>query len=222
MLAVRQFRLEELTVQNLTVPASSTIIQEIGTMQKSGLASLTSFYHDSKEDQKRDLRGLLSSVLVQLCYQFDNYCDILSQFYWKYACGSQYPNDDALVRCLEDVLRHPGQAPIFLLPDALDECPNSSTMLSARESVLMFVKELMDSQLPTLRICVAIRTDIDIKAVLEPLASHSVSIHDESGQIEDIENHIKSVVNTDPRIRRWKKEDKHRVIDVLTQRADGM
>jgi hypothetical protein len=92
MLAVRQFRLEE-----LTVPASSTIIQEIETMQKSGLASLTSFYHDSKEDQKRDLRGLLSSVLVQLCYQFDDYCDILSQLYWKYACGSQYPNDDAPV-----------------------------------------------------------------------------------------------------------------------------
>jgi hypothetical protein len=86
---------------------------------------------------------------------------------------------------------HPGQAPIFLLLDALDECPNSSTMLSARESVLMFVKELMDSHLPNLRICVAIRTEIDIKAVLEPLAAHSVSIHDESGKIEDIENHIK-------------------------------
>jgi hypothetical protein len=79
-------------------------------MQKSGLASLAIFYHDSKEDQKRDLQGLLSSVLVPLRYKSDDYCDILSQFYWKYACVSQHPNDDALVRCLENVLGHPGQA----------------------------------------------------------------------------------------------------------------
>jgi hypothetical protein len=40
--------------------------------------------------------------------------------------------------------------------------------------------------------------------------------------MEDIENYIRSVVNTDPKNRKWKQEDKQAVIDVLTERADGM
>ena len=204
------------------MPLSSTIIQDIETMQKSGLASLAFFYHDSNEDQKKGLRGLLSSVLVQLCHQSDAYCGILSQFYLKHACGSQHPDDNALVCCLKDILGHPGQAPIFLILDALDECPNTSAMPSPRESVLMLVEELLDSQLPNLHMCITSRTEFDIKAFLEPLSSHSVSIHDENGHIEDIEDYIKSVVDSDPRIRRWKAEDKQLMIDVLTKRADGM
>jgi hypothetical protein len=191
-------------------------------MQNSGLASLAFFYHDSNEDQKKDLRGLLSSVLVQLCHQSDAYCGVLSQFYLKHGCGSQYPDDNTLVHCLKDILGLPGQAPIFLILDALDECPNTSAMPSPRECVLMLVEELLDSRPSNLHICVTSRTEIDIKAILEPLASHSVSIHDEGGHIEDIENYIESVVDTDPRIRKWKKEDKQLVIDVLTKRADGM
>jgi hypothetical protein len=191
-------------------------------MQKYGLASLAFFYHDSREDQKNDLRGLLSSVLVQLCHQSDAYHDIVSQFYLKHGCGSQHPIDDALARCLKDVLGLPGQAPIFLILDALDECPNTNAMPSPRENVMMFLEELIDSRLPNLRICVTSRTEVDITAVLEPLASHSVSIHDEKGHIEDIVNYIKSVVNTDSRIRRWKAAQKQLVVDVLTERADGM
>ena len=52
----------------LTASSSSTIIENIDSMRKSGLASLAFFYNDFREDEKRDLRGLLSSVLVQLCH----------------------------------------------------------------------------------------------------------------------------------------------------------
>jgi hypothetical protein len=40
--------------------------------------------------------------------------------------------------------------------------------------------------------------------------------------MEDIENYIGLVINTDPKNRRWKQEDKELVIDVLTKRANGM
>ena len=95
--------------------------------------------------------------------------------------GSQQPSDDALARCLQDLLKMPGQAPVYLIVDALDECPNTSTMPTPREKVLMRVDQLVESQLPTLRICVTSRPETDIKAVLGPLAFRSISLHDEIG-----------------------------------------
>jgi hypothetical protein len=202
--------------------ASSAIIKDVDAMRKSGLASLAFYYCDFMEDQKKDRRGLLSSVLVQLCHQSDSYCDILSDFYLEHRRGSQQPSDESLVRCLKDLLKMPGQAPVHLIVDALDECPNNSAMPSPREKVLTLVKELVESDLPNLRICVTSRPETDIKGVLDPLTFRSVSLHDEIGQIGDIDYFIKSIVNTDPKMRSWKAQDKQLVIDVLTKNADGM
>jgi hypothetical protein len=204
------------------VSVSSTIVEEIEAMRKSGLASLAIFYYDFREDQKKDLRGLLSSILVQLCRQCDSYCVILSKLYSEHDNGSRDPSNDSLVLYLKDLLRLPGESPIFLIVDALDECPNTSALSSPREEVLVFLEDLIDSQFPNLRICITSRPEVDIRTVLEPLAPHSISLHDESGQMEDIENYIKSVVNNNRKMRRWKLEHKQLVIDVLTNRADGM
>jgi len=191
-------------------------------MRKSGLASLAMFYYDFRENEKKDLRGLLSSILFQLCNQSDSYYDVLASFYSTHRDGAQSPGDDELVRCLMDVLSLPGQAPVYLIVDALDECPNTSALSSPRLEVLTLLENLVDSQLPNLRMCVTSRPEADIKPILEPLAFRSVSLHDEQGQKEDIENYIKSVVNTNRNMRRWRPEHRVLVINVLTERADGM
>jgi hypothetical protein len=80
-------------------------------MRKSGLASLGFYYFDFRDNEKKHRRGLLSSLLFQLCNQSDTYCDILSHLYSAQGDGSQTPSDNNLVRCLEDMLRSPGQAP---------------------------------------------------------------------------------------------------------------
>jgi hypothetical protein len=95
-------------------------------------------------------------------------------------------------------------------------------MPSPREQVLKLVEQLIESSITNLRICITSRPETDIKAVLQPSTFRSVSLHDESGQMEDIEEYIRSVVNTDARNRRWKQEDKDHVIDFLTRHADGM
>jgi DNA-directed RNA polymerase beta' subunit len=202
---------------------SSTIIEEIDAMRKSELALLAFFYCDFREQQKKVLRGLLSSLLVQLCHQSDSYCDILSKFCLEHEHGSRDPKDKDLARCLKALVEIPERAPVYLILDALDECPNTFAMPSPREDVLKLVKQLSDSRHANLRICVTSRPETDIKAVLVPLALRcAVSLHDEIGQLEDIENYIKSVVNMDSRNRRWTTEDKQRVIDILTERVDGM
>jgi hypothetical protein len=206
----------------LIVLASSTIIEDIDVMRKAGLSSLAFFYCNFREKEKTDLRGLLSSLLAQLCHQLDPYCDMLFEFYSEHAQGLRRPSDHALVGCLNDLLKLPGLAPVYIIVDALDECPNASAIRSPRAKILSLIEELIKLQFPNLRICVTSRPEADIKDVLDPLIPLYISLHDQSGQKRDIEDYIKSVINTHPKNRRWKVEHKLLAIDVLTKKADGM
>jgi len=201
---------------------SSTIIEDIETMQKSGHASLAMYYYDFREHKKKDLCGLLSSVLFQLCDQSDSYHPILSTFYSTHLNGARAPRDDELIRCLIDLLKLPGSRPIYLIVDALDECPSTSSLSSPREELLSLLEDLVEQKLPNLRICVTSRPEVDIKAILEPLASRSVSLHDASGQQKDIRDYIESIVETNTKMQNWSSHHKQHVTDVLTRRADGM
>ena len=128
------------------------------------------------------------------------------------------------MHCLKEMLTLPNQFPVYLIFDALDECPNISGIPTAREQVLDLVKELVDMQLSFLHICVTSRPEVNIRNALEGLASWSVSLHNESGQNDDIDKYIKSVVysSSDTHMKRWKDKDKDLVIQTLSEKADGM
>jgi len=187
-----------------------------------GLASLAFFYCDFREDQKRNRRGLLSSLLVQLCQQSDAYYDALSTFYLAHRHGSQHASDSELAQCLKHLLAFPGQAVAYIVIDALDECPMTSGSSSPREEVLDLVEELVRLQAPNIRICVTSRPEADIELVLDPLAFRAVSLHAENGQVQDIEDYIKFVVSTDRKMKKWRNDDKELVIEVLTRKSSGM
>jgi hypothetical protein len=209
-------------VRELMLLTSSTIIEDIRTLQKFGLASLAFFYCDFRDDQKKDLRGLLTSLLVQLGDQSDAYSTILSDFYVTHGRGSQHAGDGELQECLKDMLRLSGQPTVHIIIDAIDECPIMTGFPSRREEVLELVEELVNLHVPNLRICVTSRPEADIISVLGRLAFRSVSLHGENGQIQDIAEYIKSQVRTDFKMRAWRTADKELVIDVLTRRANGM
>ena len=115
-----------------------------------------------------------------------------------------------------------GQVPIYLVMDALDECPNDSGIPSSREKVLKLVKELVGHHHPNLRLCVTSRPEFDIRTTLAPLATQQVSLHDEIGQKQDIIDYLTSIVRSDERMKRWREDDKSMVIKTLTAKADGM
>ena len=183
------------------------------------------FYFDFRDPDKKNRRNLLLSLLLQLSTQSSLCCDALFQLYLEHDKGSRAPGEPALTQCLKDMLNIPNQPPIFIILDALDECPNSHGIPSSRAQVLSLVKQLMDLRLPYLHICVTSRPEFDIRATLGRLALHSVSLHDESGQKEDIVDYVKSVVYSDSdetMMRRWREEDKKMVVETLSEKADGM
>jgi hypothetical protein len=191
-------------------------------MSTEGLATLSFFYCDFREEQKKERRGLLSSLLIQLCYQSDAYCAALSEFYLAHGRGSQHASDSELMKCLTNLLELPGQATAYVIIDALDECPVTTGFPSPREQVLEVVTDLVGLQIPNLRICVTSRPEADIELTLGPLAFHSVCLHSESGQAKDIADYIQYAVNTDAMMRRWRKADREHVIQELTSKAAGM
>ena len=191
-------------------------------LRDAGTASMAYFYFDFRDVDKQSLHNLLPSLLFQLSARSDSCCDILSRLYFAHDRGSQRPNDRALVECLKEMLILDIQWPTYIIMDALDECPNLSTIPSPREEVVEFVDKLVGLHLSNLHICVTSRPESDIWAFLGPLTSRPVSLHDESGQHEDISNYVSSFVHSDRRMRRWREEDKDLVIKTLSEKADGM
>ena len=180
------------------------------------------YYFDFRDTAKQDVRGLLSSLVVQLCAKSDLCYHILSSLYSKHDVGLHLPDNDALTHCLKEMLGLPGQSSIYIIIDALDECPDTYGAPSPREVVLNLIEDLVDLRLPHLRICVTSRSEADIEEVLGPVAFSSVSLHDEAGQKQDIINYICSSVQSDRRMRKWRAEDRQLVINTLSQKADGM
>ena len=206
----------------LTWSTSSVIIREMKSISNAGSGFLAYFYFDFKDTAKQDSRALLSSLLVQLSEQSDIFCDILSSLYSAHKQGFEQPTDNSLAECLKDMLTTTRQVPIYLIMDALDECPNDSGVPSLRERVLKLVKELVGLHHPNLRLCVTSRPEFDIRGSLKPLATQQISLHDEGGQKQDINDYVTSVIRSDERMKRWRDNDKTMVTEKLSAKADGM
>ena len=198
------------------------IIRDIKTMSNTGSAFLAYFYFDFKDKDKQDSRALLSSLLIQLSDQSDTFFDTLFSLYSAHKDGSETPTDESLAECLKDMLTITGEVPIYLVMDALDECPNDSGIPTSREMVLKLVKELVGLRHPRLRVCTTSRPEFDIRTSLERLATQQVCLHDESGQKQDIIDYVTSIVHSDNKMMRWRDDDKTMVIEKLTEKADGM
>jgi len=202
----------------------SAIIENIKHMQEARSFLFAYYYFDFQDASKRDLRGLLSSLLMQLSECSVVCWEILYQSYTRCDDGSNQPSEAALAACLKDMLESQAQVPIYIIVDALDECPITTGTPSPRKRVLNFVKDLVGRKYSNLHICITSRPEQDIQATLNPLTSPScqVSLHEEIGQVDDINGYIRFFVHSHEAMRSWRIEDKELVINTLSERAGGM
>ena len=191
-------------------------------MRQMGLVMISLFYFDFRDRGKQDVRHLLSSILVQLCGSSDKFSEILSALYKSHDRGSRQPSEDVLMECLKSMLSLPGQGALYLIIDALDESPNSSGYPTSRERVLDAMQALIKLGLPHVHFCITSRPEIDIRDVLDPLATHNMALHDQAGQNQDIVDYINHFILSDARVRRWREEDKRLVVETLARKAGGM
>jgi hypothetical protein len=192
------------------------------TLRDAGIASMAYFYFDFRDTDKQSRRSLLLSLLSQLSARSDVCCDILHRVFVTHDNGAYKPTDDVLIQCLKETLTLSNHRPIYIILDALDECPNTFGIPSPRDLVLGLVKELVGLSFPNLHLCVTSRPEIDIRSALEPLTPLQVSIHNETGQKKDIVDYVISVVHSDTNMGTWRELDQKVVIETLCDKADGM
>jgi hypothetical protein len=210
-------------LHGLRLSPSSGIIEDIMAQHEAGSAIITYFYCDFRDKYKQNCRNLVLSIISQLCTQSDICCATLSRIYLAHGNGARKPSDETLTRCLTEIVSLPAvRVPIYIIVDALDECPNESGLPTPREEVLDLVKNLVSLRVQNLHTCVTSRPEIDIQSALELLTSLRVSLHNQSGQKKDIVDYISSVVYSDTKMRRWREEDRELVLETLSERANGM
>ena len=192
-------------------------------LRDAGKATLAYFYFDFRDEEKRNARNVVTSLLVQLSAYSKPCCDIIYRLYLAHGKGMQQPSDRILIDRLKEMLAVAAQHPIFIVMDALDECPDDG-MPTPREAVLSLVKDLVSLhlQIPNLHLFVTSRPEVDIQTKLKPLAIHAMSLHEESRQKVVISNFVSSVMSSDEQMKQWPDEDKMLVVHELSERADGM
>ncbi|KAN0130287.1 hypothetical protein V8E53_011910 [Lactarius tabidus] len=201
----------------------SAIIKHVMSLRDAGQASLAFFYFDFRDkDKKQDFRNFATSLLVQLSAHSSPCSEIIARIYSTHGKGTQQPSNNALANCLREIILAAAPQPIYIIVDALDECPNASGMPTPREVVLDILEGLVRLCIPNLHICLTSRSEIDIKKVLQSLPHSAVSLHDESGQKKDISNYVRRVVYADRKMQSWRDEEKKLVVNELSNRADGM
>ena len=194
---------------------SSAIIKHVTALRNAGRATLAYFYFDFRDEEKQNLRNLVTSLLVQLSAYSTPCCDIIYRLYLAHGKGAQQPSNGILIDRLKEMLTIAAQHPIFIITDALDECPDSG-MPTPREAVLNLIKDLVRLHLPNLHICATSRPEIDIQTKLKPLAVNAISLHDETRQKIVISNYVSSVVSSDEQMKQWRDEDKKLVVEELS------
>lgn len=199
---------------------SSTIIQDINSTRPGHFGF---FFFDFMNAGKSNERSLLSSLIVQLSGQSNDLFDVPLRLYSSHRNDSQPPSVRELTQCLEEMLRAASEVPIYIIIDALDECPFTNGQSSPRQQVLDLVKKFVELNLPNLRVCVTSRPEADIQATLRPLTSTSntIFLHDESGQKNDIFDFVSSKISSYANLRRWREKDKEFAIETLSGNADG-
>ncbi|EMD34691.1 hypothetical protein CERSUDRAFT_67130 [Gelatoporia subvermispora B] len=168
-----------------------------------------------------NVRGVLSHLLVRISAESRDCTEVLFDLYSKHGNGSQGPGDADLRQCLEKMLRLVADRFVYIIIDALDECPNSGVP-SPRNRMLALIKHIVDLRLPNVRICLTSRPEPGITAALDPLRPKCITLDEESGQNHDMSHYVRSIVDSDDGFMLWREGDKTLAVEELSRKGKGM
>lgn len=196
------------------IQISSTIIEHIKEHEEKPGIALAYFYFDFSDTEKQKVSNLLSSLIVQLCNKLVDLPEKLKNLHKKRE--KDRPSMQELKVALSWMMS--GLEDVFMVIDALDECPKNSE----REVLLELIGEIKSWSPSNLHLLATSRQEPDIKEALEPLLTSLEIPIEGSGVGHDIKLHITHQLATDPKLKRWSSDVKSEIENTLVTRANGM
>lgn len=171
------------------------------------------FDFDFRNPAKRNITGLLSSLVFQLARRSKK-CLALLKAAHSSPISSVQPSDSVLTELLKDMLSQSGRT--FILADALDECDEAAR----RIDLLPLLEEVMGLGLD---ICVFVtsRPERDIRDHITPLSTYTLNLHRNSQHQETIASYITSQLST-AEYETWSYTVRTKATEVLSSKSDGM
>ncbi len=191
---------------------SSTIIEDIkAIVQDQPGTGLAFFYFDLNDKAKQNSKSLLSSVVLGLTAQSDNYLPLASLYNTH---GKLYhPTEDELLQLLMKLLKCFKQA--YIIIDALDECDDYYQLFD------QVIKVIHDWQLPHFHLLVSSRREQHIVVTMGECTPGEIYLSTKL-ITHDILSYIHTVVGKDSRLRRWGHTIQQDVKNALITGANGM
>jgi len=183
-------------------------------------AALAFFYFSFTDAKTQNAIEMLCSLIKQICCRRPDTPQSIQSLV-EYKEKGQFPDRKTLENTLVATIR--GFSRVFVVLDALDECPFEN---GEREKLLESVCRVHNQASQNLRLLCTSRRETDIAAVLKPmLSTHlkldiDLSAHKKAID-HDIGLHIDNTFGVEP-FRSWPDEIKSEARAALIEKADGM
>jgi hypothetical protein len=187
---------------------------------ESGLA-IAYFYFDFNDTEKQSAKNCISSLIAQLCSETVDLPEMVKDLYKRCNDGKQKADMPNLIAVLRLFALANEPHDLFIVLDALDECPNDEEK-ELRNELLDLMIEIRSWSTSNIHLLVTSRQEPDIKQKLTPLLT-APAISIEGSEVDvDIEKHIKNQLATDPKLKGWSDDLKAHIEHTLVEKANGM
>jgi hypothetical protein len=201
---------------------SSTVIEHMKAYSSSKPKhAVAYFYFDFNDTEKQNAANCVSSLIAQLCSQVADLPEKLTDLYKRCNNGNQKPPIHDLKEMLLLFARSKQFGDLFIIFDAVDECPKKERE-ELRAEVLELIIEVNNQSLSNIHLLITSRPEQDIKEKLMDLPTlRSLSI--QGSQVDsDIQQYIGSQLSTDPKLNKLSIDVKASIEKTLMDGADGM
>jgi hypothetical protein len=203
-------------------PYSSSIIQHLEESHKTAPEIATAFFYfrfDNAQTQSVD--DMLCALIKQICAQrpiTPHSVQSLDEFKVKGHRPDRRTLEKALVATIQ------GFNEVYVVLDALDECPSSN---DKRGELLRSLRQIYNQNAQNLHLICTSRREAGIERVMEHILSSTsefdIDLTVRKAVVDrDIGFHIDEIFRADEHFSSWKDEWKDEAKSALIEKADGM
>lgn len=200
---------------------SSSVIYHLQREYKDDASTaVVYFYFTFSDVKKQESDGMLASLIKQVCCHRPNIPDSVNDLS-EYKKKGMRPSTEELQNSFISTLR--GFTNVYIIIDALDECPNINTQ---REELMEILHYILDSNLNNLHLFCTSRKESDIDVSLRrQLSEPGRATLDISSHLKEIERDIGEYIDstlTNAKYSSWPIHIKAEVRKALIEKSDGM